>query len=54
MSIQEKIENIQKNWSFIKIWDSSQEFLLSNNGKYLFYCKIQLGSFEADCNLNGR
>ena len=56
MSLQEKLEYKAKNWSFINNtgpW--TKELLLSNDGKYIFHCKFQLGKFEADSsNLNRR
>ena len=42
------------NWNFIGFYYETSELLLSNDGKYIFHCKFQLGSFEADCNLNER
>ena len=55
MSIQEKLKYQVKNWSFINTYPFTKELLLSNDGKYIFHCKFQLGKFEADWgNLNGR
>ena len=54
MTLDRKKALIKNNWSFIGFYGTQGELLLSNDGKYIFQCKIQLGSLEADGNLNGR
>ena len=54
MSIDDKKRYCKQNWSFFRTGDWTRELLLSNDGKYIFHCKFQLGSFEADYrNLKG-
>ena len=55
MNLERKIEYTNKNWSFINTdYGEIKELLLSNDGKYIFHCKFQLGNFEADySNLDG-
>ena len=48
MTLQKKIEYKVNNWKFVSTYDNQRELLLSNDGKYLFYCKDQLGSLKAD------
>ena len=53
MTLLKKIEFKDKIWSFVPTYDNSREVMLSNNNKYLFFCKFRLGNFEADWgNLN--
>ena len=55
MSLEEKLKYKNKNWSFVGTGPDTKELLLSNDGKYIFICKFQLGNFEADKgNLDGR
>ena len=51
MILREKKEYVSKNWSFIPTYSDTEQLLLSNDGKYIFHCKFQLGNFEADGNL---
>ena len=56
MSLEEKKEFTKNNWNFYEMFidQFTRELLLSNDGKYIFHCKFQLGNFEADKrNLNG-
>ena len=48
MTLGEKKEYKNKNWNFFYTYSNTQELLLSNDGKYIFYCKFELGNFEAD------
>ena len=48
MTLKQKLEYKSKNWSFAITYYDSRELLLSNDGKYLFHCKYQLGNSEAD------
>ena len=48
MTLDQKLAHAKKNWNFINAGSWTKELLLSNDGKYIFQCKIQLGSLEAD------
>ena len=44
--MKKKLQIKKANWSFITTDISTNELLLSNDGKYIFHCKFQLGNFE--------
>ena len=52
LGLKNKIEEVEKNWSFMHTNAYKKEILMANDGNYIFQCKSKSGSFEADSNLN--
>ena len=48
MPLEKRKEYQNKNWDFFRTHEGTRELLLSNDGRYIFHCKFQLGNFEAD------
>ena len=54
MTLDQRKAHVKKNWTYIDTNCYTYELLRSNDGEYIFKCKFQLGSLEADGNLNVR
>ena len=54
MPLKDRRKYSEENWTY-RTSDYTSELLLSNDRKYLFKCKFQLGNYKADNdNLHGR